>query len=85
MAKKKPALNIDLFARTERPAETETPADPITAKGVGLRTSEWAEIDALAKANGMNRHELAVKLLRYGLDALKAGRIKSKSQKTLDL
>lgn len=82
MAKKKPAIG-DLFTKTT--TQAETPADPIAARGVGLKVSEWAELERLASANGMTVHALAVKLLHYGLEALKSGRIKSKSQKTLDL
>ena len=52
----------------------------IDPKGVGLKLSEWKEIEYLAKVLGMTRHKLAVKLLRYGLSHLKSGKIKTKTE-----
>ncbi len=75
-------------ATAPAPAEAGKPArgaDPVQARGVGLHASEWAEIDRLAGEYGMNSHALALALLRYGLAALKAGKIKTKTQQTLDL
>ena len=84
MAKKKPAIG-DLFSKTTTTQADDAPADPITARGVGIKASEWAEVERLAGDYGLTAHALAVRLLRYGLDALKAGKIKSKRSKTLDL
>lgn len=81
---KKPALG-NLFQKTEpKPSEGK---DTIDAKGVGLKLSEWQEIEDRAKALGMTRHGLAAILLRYGLDHLRTGKIKTKTetQKTTTL
>jgi hypothetical protein len=78
---KKPRLD-DLFTKTEK---ADAPADMVKTRGVGLRSSEWAEIEAQAQRLNMNSHALAVVLIRYGLAQLQAGKIKTKSQITLDL
>lgn len=81
---KKPALG-NLFEKTE--ATPSRGEDKIDAKGVGLKLSEWQEIEDRAKALGMTRHGLAAILLRYGLDHLRTGKIKTKTetQKTITL
>lgn len=83
MAKKKPNLNI--FAKTAAPAAAAADEDKKVSFGVTLKASEWAEIESLAASLSMKRGPLAVSLLRYGLQALKAGKIKTKTSKTLDL
>lgn len=85
---KKPTVR-GLFDTTQEAPE-EKPVrgeDPIKARGIGLKASEWATIDERAKAIGWNSHRLAVALLRYGLADLLAGKIKTKTvtQKELDL
>lgn len=84
MAKKKPL--IDVFTKTSNEAQPAQD-DLIEAKGVGLKSSEWAEIEQRAQSLGMTRHGLAAILLRYGLDHLRQGKIKTKTEKqiTLDL
>ncbi len=79
---KKP--KIDVFERTSTQPQQD---DIIEAKGVGLKSSEWAEIEQRAQSLGMTRHKLAAILLRYGLDHLRQGKIKTKTEKqtTLDL
>lgn len=82
---KKPAIDDNLFSKTE--AQPKKKDDVIDAKGVGLKLSEWQEIEDRAKALGMTRHGLAAILLRYGLDQLRTGKIKTKTetQKTTTL
>ncbi len=84
MAAKKPALNI--FARTE-PATKATTPEPEKAEswGVSLQSSEWGEIEKIAAELNMKRGALAATLLRYALKEYKAGKIKTKTSKTLDL
>lgn len=82
MAKKKPVID-DLFKRTtDQPQPAK--ADPITARGVGLKLSEWQEIETLAEGLNMTPHALAVYLLRYGMTDLRAGKIKTKTTTTLE-
>ncbi len=59
----------------------------IQSRGVGLKATEWEEIDRLAAELGYNSHKLTTTLLRYGLDALRSGRIKTeeKTIKTLKI
>lgn len=84
MAKAKP--KIDVFEKTAEPQQQPLTADDvIDAKGVGLKKSEWAEIDERAQSMGITRHKLAAMLLRYGLDHLRSGKIKTRTEKTITL
>lgn len=85
MAKKKLAT-LGIFARTE-PKPSEPTADPEKAIswGVSLQSSEWAEIEKIAAELNMKRGALAASLLRYAVKEYKAGKIKTKTAKTLDL
>lgn len=85
MAKAKP--KIDVFQRTAESSKQQplTADDVIEPSGVGLKKSEWAEIEQLAQGMGMTRHKLAAMLLRYGLDHLRSGKIKTKTEKTITL
>ena len=64
---------------------TDKPIDIIESRGVGLKQSEWAFIEKAAAELNLTTHGLAVYLLRYGLKEYKAGKIKTKTQTTLDL
>lgn len=82
MAKKQTTLGVDFFTTTGKPEPT--PADDIIqTKGVGLKRSEWEEIDRQAKTLHMTRHRVAAYLLRYGLQALREGKIKTKVEKQI--
>ena len=73
MAKAKPSMT-DLFKKTE-PSQAAG-ADIIKACGVGLKESEWAELQKVADAFGTNLHAVTAYLLRYGLKEYKTGKIK---------
>ena len=83
MAEKKPLINTDLFARTEPPEmslrKDDIPGDKdiISARGVGLKLSEWRELDAIAKDLGMNSHALRTYAIRRFLSEYKAGKIQA--------
>ena len=77
MAKK---IETNMFAKTEQPAQ-----DVIESRGVGLKHSEWEFIEKAAAELNLTTHGLAVSLLRYGLKDYKAGKMKTKTQTTLDL
>ena len=84
MAKKK-ITSLGIFARTE-PSPSNKPAqDLIESRGVGLKQSEWEFIEKTAAELNLTTHGLAVSLLRYGLKDYKAGKMKTKTQTTLDL
>lgn len=83
MAKRKATVRSDILTKTEAPAEK--PLDPVEPRGIALRHSEWEHIDAYAKQYGMKAHALSVILLRRGLADLLSGKIKTKTQETLDV
>lgn len=70
-------IDPNLFSKTEPAAAAQPQAaaadlhkrqrrivgDPITSKGVGLRTSVWVKFGAVADELGTNYHDLAVYVL----------------------
>ena len=66
-------------------AKTAKLQDLIESRGVGLKQSEWEFIEKTAAELNLTTHGLAVYLLRYGLKEYKAGKMKTKTQTTLDL
>ena len=83
MAKKK-ITSLGIFAKTE-PSPDKPAQDLIESRGVGLKQSEWEFIEKTAAELNLKTHGLAVSLLRYGLKDYKAGKMKTKTQTTLDL
>ena len=77
----KPKLPASPLARTQ----PDNPIDAIESHGVGLKKSEWEFIKKTAAELNLTTHGLAVSLLRYGLRDYKAGKMKTKTQTTLDL
>lgn len=76
MAKKSDLTNP--FARTEAEPQPGSrrrriPGDPVQSKGVALRASEWARLQALADGLDVELHPLCVWLLRHGLAELESG------------
>ena len=84
MAKKKLTSLGGIFAKTE-PSPDKPAQDVIESRGVGLKQSEWEFIEKTAAELNLTTHGLAVSLLRYGLKDYKAGKMKTKTQTTLDL
>ena len=85
MAKKK--LEMNIFARTDKPAAAQPAADPekSISWGVSLKGSEWAEIEKIAAELNTKRGALAALFVRYAVKEYKAGKMKTKTTKTLDL
>lgn len=54
--------------------------DPVTAKGVPLRASEWDELNAVARRQGATLASLLSVLVRHGREEMKAGRLKVKTE-----
>ena len=71
----------DLFKKTE-PSQAEA-SDIIKARGVGLKESEWAELQKMALAFDMNLHALTARLLRRGLKEYQDGKIKPEKKQTV--
>lgn len=73
----------DIFKRTE-PAQPPTEeADPVTPRGVGLRQSEWAQFNGIARELGMKPHALALWVLRDFIRRYDAGEIRTQTRKSL--
>lgn len=56
--------------------------DSIKSRGVGLKLSEWEEIEKIAADLGIKPYALAAYALRYFLKAWHEGKIKTQSRKT---
>jgi hypothetical protein len=80
MAKRAHTKN-DLITKTDTGEEK----DPITSSGLGLRQSEWAELERIAAELGINRHALTVYAVRYFMAQYKAGAIKAEKKYVLTL
>ena len=84
MAKKKDTGLTDIFKKTTQ-GESEPQADPITSRGVGLRVSEWAEVDRIAAEWNVTPHSVAVMGVRYFLAELAAGNIETETEKKVTI
>ena len=76
---KRQKLGADLFSKTD--SKQATASDKIKARGVGLKESEWAEIEKIAGEMGQTAHYVSAALLRHGLEAYRAGKLKPKTNK----
>ena len=81
MAKAKPSMK-GLFEKTAPAAGTPAAQDIIKARGVGLKESEWAELQKVADELGTNLHAVTAYGVRYFLKAYKAGKIKPETKET---
>jgi hypothetical protein len=73
----------NIFAKTEKPGAEEATPDPVRARGVGLKTSEWKRWDAIARELGLKPHALALYALRSFIKSYEAGEIKTETKKSL--
>ena len=55
--------------------------DKIQARGVGLKQSEWAELENAAKELGVTPHAVLQYGIRYFMRDYRAGKIKPQSKK----
>ena len=84
MAKRKPSMT-GLFDRTAPEAQPEGERDRVQAHGVGLKRSEWAELESIAGELGITLHAVTAYGVRYFLKAWHAGKIKPETKKTQSL
>ena len=77
MAKNKPDMS-DPLAKTEPEAK-----DEVKSHGVGLRESEWQQIEAIADEMGITKHAVAAYALRYFLKSYTAGEIQTSTKRSL--
>ena len=79
----------DLFKKTEpEPGEKKSAKktdDKIIARGVGLKESEWAELQKVADEQSTNLHAVTAYGVRYFLKEYKAGKVKIKQKNTVTL
>jgi len=61
---------------------TKKNQDIIRSRGVGLKVSEWDEIEKIAGGLGMTPHAVAAYGVRYFLKAWHEGKIKPLTKKT---
>jgi hypothetical protein len=80
---KKPTLK-GLFDRTE-PSQDQAPQDIIKARGVGLKISEWEELEGIRRELGITLHAVTAYAVRYFLKAYREGKIKPEKRTTQNL
>ena len=68
---KKQTLDPNMFAKTE-PAPSDEP-DPVRPVGIGLKASEWADLELMAAQLGVTRHSLSLWILRDFIKRFKDG------------
>jgi hypothetical protein len=69
---KKQTVDTNLFARTEAAPDMSEP-DPVRPVGIGLRGSEWGELDLMAAQLGVTRHSLTLWIVRDFIKRFKDG------------
>ena len=55
--------------------------DKISARGVGLKASEWVELEKIAAEVGTTPHAIAAFGIRYFMKDYRAGKIKTQTKK----
>ena len=66
-------------------AKQKKPDDVIRSRGVGLKLSEWSEIDQIAVELETTPHAIAAYGVRYFLKAWREGKVKPQTKKTQTL
>ncbi len=82
MAQKKLA-SLGVLGKTE--PTTAPTIEKAESWGVSLQNNEWDEIEKIAAELNMKRGTLAAAFIRYALKEYKAGKMKTKTAKTLDI
>lgn len=59
--------------------------DKISARGVGLKASEWAELEKIAEEIGITPHAAAAYGIKRFMKDYKAGKIKTQTKKIQSL
>jgi hypothetical protein len=81
MAKGKPDIK-GLFDKTEAQEKKD---DIIKARGVGLKISEWEELEGIRRELGITLHAVTAYAVRYFLKAYREGKIKPEKRTTQNL
>ena len=79
-----PKKAADIYSKTESETDPQgQPKDEVKSHGVGLRESEWQQIEAIADEMGITKHAVAAYALRYFLKSYDAGEIKTETKQSL--
>ncbi len=79
-----PKKAADMFSKTEiEQPQDEILKNPVKAYGVGLRVSEWQQIETIAGEMGMTKHALAAYALKDFLKRWDAGEIQTETKPSL--
>ena len=84
MAQKK-LTSLGIFTKTGPATPTAPTIEKAESWGVSLQNNEWGEIEKIAAELNMKRGTLAAAFIRYALKEYKAGKMKTKTAKTLDI
>jgi len=83
MAKQKPDMT-NIFARTDPESrQAQEATGPTITKGVGLKESEWAELQDIAAELGITQHAISAYALRHFLKQYRTGNIPLENKPTL--
>jgi hypothetical protein len=66
-------------------AQDQAPQDIIKARGVGLKLSEWAQLEQIAGELGITLHAVTAYAVKYFLKAYQEGKIKPEKKTTQSL
>lgn len=80
----KPSLK-GILEKTTPASSEKKPGDIIAARGVGLKKSEWAQLEKISKELGTSLHSVTAYGVRYFLKAYQAGKIQPETRKTQKL
>ena len=87
MAKRKPTIDANLFARTEEPQKEAEPAGPERGEyktyGIGMYENEWKRLEEIAAEVGQTRHKLAQYAIRKFIRDYEAGDIETETRPKL--
>ena len=78
-----PKKEASLFEKTESAQPQESPAKPkdeVKSYGVGLRESEWLQIEAIAAEMSITKHAVAAYALKDFLKRWDAGEIETQAR-----
>ena len=83
MAKEKPDLT-NIFAKTDQASkQAQDATGPTITKGVGLKESEWAELQEIGAELAQTQHAMTAYAVRYFLKQYRTGKIPLENKPTL--
>ena len=80
----KAKINTNLFAKTDPKSNPDQVATgPTITKGVGLKESEWQELQDIGAELGQTQHAMTAYAVRYFLKQYRTGAIQTESKPSL--